>query len=600
MINLDPQRARWIRLRMAILCLVMLASLGGVLFAAYRVQILEGGEWRESAEKQRQRRLHIDPKRGAIYDRNGATLAASVEVPSASIDAAEMLRTVDTASQPEFLVYAAGRLGQVLSLNANELATKLANKTRFTWLKRRISTDEVTALRALSDSKREAKPIRGISIEGEGRRYYPARELAAQLLGFVAPDGFGKDGLELSLDDEFRGHAEELKGLRDRGGRLIFSEGSANEESLKGHDVYLTIDSAIQHLAEHEIDAARQTYEAKSAMIVVVDPNTGEILALASTPGFNPNDYNVSEVESRRNRVISDRFEPGSVMKVFTMASAIAAGKISLSDSIFCEEGAIRLGSVTIHDTHAHGWLSPTEVLVKSSNIGALKIGLTLGEPALYAGLRRFGFAEATGLPLPGEASGVLRPRARPWFDIETANASFGQGVSVTTMQLAMAMAAIANGGRLLEPVLVHKVVDGHGAIVREGGVHLRRQAVPPGVARTVAQMLTGVVELGGTGTEAAITGFRVAGKTGTAQKADPVTGRYASNRFTSSFVGFVPVVRPRLVIAVIIDDPVIGHFGGDLAGPVFRRVGEGALRYLGVTSHEVSMRAQPPKGPTQ
>ena len=346
----------------------------------------------------------------------------------------------------------------------------------------------------------------------------------------------------------------------------------------------LSIDEGIQHVAERELDAAMHTYETKGGSLVVVDPNTGEILALASTPGYNPNDYTDSDFDARRDRAVTDRFEPGSVMKPFMMAGALAAGTLKPTDSIDCEHGVYQIGGMTIHDTHLNDVLTPTQILAKSSNIGALKIGLELGEPSLYAAYRRFGFGEPTGITLPGEASGVLRPQGRAWYDAETASASFGQGISVTTLQLAMAMSAIANGGRLLEPILVKKVTDGRGETVREASVHVRREAVPPGVARTVAEMLTAVTEEGGTAVEAAIPGFRVAGKTSTAQKVDPATGKYSTEKYTAVFVGFVPVEHPRLVVAVVLDEPMIGHYGGDLAGPVFRRVTEASLRYLGVT----------------
>ena len=238
---------------------------------------------------------------------------------------------------------------------------------------------------------------------------------------------------------------------------------------------------------------------------------------------------------------------------------------------------------MTIHDTHVSEWLAPTQILAKSSNIGTLKIALNLGEPGLYSAFRRFGFGEPTGLPLPGEASGVLRPKGRPWFEVETANASFGQGVSVTTMQLAVAMSAIANGGKLMEPILVRKITDARGNVVREWPPHVRREAVPAHVAKMMGEMLTAVVEEGGTGVEAAMNGYRVAGKTATAQKADPATGKYSEDKYTASFVGFVPAEKPRLVVAVVLDEPMIGRYGGDLAGPVFRRVAEASLRYLGV-----------------
>jgi cell division protein FtsI (penicillin-binding protein 3) len=584
--NLDPKRARWIRLRMGILSGVLALGLGGFVSTAYRVQVDDGAAWRETAEKQRQRRLHIEPKRGTIYDRNGIALAVSVEVPSLSADVVEMLHGAETPdAQTTVLRDAAARLARALGLDANELYAKLAQRKRFVWIKRRISGDEAAAVRELGDPKKQAVPIRGVTLEGEGHRYYPGRELAGPVLGFVSPDGEGKDGLELSLNDDLRGHVEEVRGLRDRSGRLIFAEGSDDEQALEGHDVSLTLDEGIQHISEQEVDAAQRTYETRGASIAVVDPNTGEIYALASSPGYNPNDYSESDADVRRDRVVADRFEPGSAMKPFTVAAALAAGTTKPTESIYCEHGTYEMGSVVIHDTHINDWLTPTQILARSSNIGALKIGLALGEPGLYAAFRRFGFGEPTGLPLPGEPAGVLRPRGRAWFEVETANASFGQGISVTTVQLALGYAAIANGGRLLEPVLVRRVTDARGNLVREGASHVRREVLEPQVARMLTEMLTAVTERGGTATEAAIPGVRVAGKTGTAQKVDPTTGRYSMDRFTASFIGIVPADRPRLVIAVVLDEPTIGHYGGDLAGPVFRRVAEASLRYLGVSA---------------
>ena len=593
--NLDPSRARWIRFRMALLCATMAFGLGGFVSSAYRVQVQDGAAWKETAESQRQRRLHIEPKRGAIYDRHGASLAASVEVPSVSADVVEMLRGIEKPeARDAALAEFAPRIAAVLGLDASEVLQKLSSKRRFVWLKRRISADEAQGLRVLGEPKKpepgeargqQLRPIKGLNVEGEGHRYYPGRELAGPVLGFVAPDGFGKDGLELSLDSELRGHVEEVRGLRDREGHLIFSEGTTDEDALAGHDVTLAIDQGIQHVAERELSAAQGTYETKGATLVVMDPHRGDILAMASVPGYNPNDYTDSAADARRDRAVTDRFEPGSVMKVFTVAAALAAGTLKPTQAIFCEHGTYQLSpSVTIHDTHVNDWLSPTEVLAKSSNIGALKIGLGLGEPGLYGAFRRFGFGEPTGLPLPGEASGVLRPRGRPWVDVETANASFGQGIGVTTVQLAVAMSAIANGGKLMEPILVRKITDARGATVKEWLPRVRREVIAAGVAKTVAEMLTAVVEEGGTGVQAAMTGFRVAGKTATAQKVDPSTGKYSVDKFTASFVGFVPADKPRLVIAVVLDEPMIGHYGGDLAGPVFRRVADATLRYLGVS----------------
>jgi cell division protein FtsI (penicillin-binding protein 3) len=569
---------------MGVLCGLMGLALGGIVSSAWRVQVEDGPEWRDMAEKQRQRRLHVEPKRGTIYDHNGTPLAVTVEVPSVSVDVVEMLRGVDgKPAQDAVLRDAAVRLGQALSMDPNEVLAKLEPRHRFVWLKRRITGDEAEAVRDLGDAKKQAHVIHGLTMEGEGHRSYPGRELAGSVLGFVAPDGQGKDGLELALNDDLRGRVEDVQGLRDRSGRLIF-EGTNDARALQGYDVTLSIDEGIQHVAERELDAAYHTYEPRGGSLAVVDPWTGEILALASTPGYNPNDYTDADADSRRDRAVTDRFEPGSVMKPFMMAGALAAGTLNPTAPIDCEHGSYEVGGIRVRDAEVSDILTPTQVLARSSNIGALKIGLQLGEPALYATYRRFGFGEPTGISLPGEASGVLRPKGRPWYDAETATASFGQGVSVTTLQLAMAMGALANGGKLYEPLLVERVVDSRGTVVREEAPHVRREVVPPGVARTIAEMLTAVTEPGGTAPGAAIAGFRVAGKTSTAQKVDPATGKYSMEKFTAAFAGFVPVDHPRVVVVVVLDEPTIGHYGGDLAGPVFRRVAEASLRYLGVT----------------
>lgn len=586
--NLDPSRAKWIRVRMGILCGLLGIGLGAIVSAAWGIQVESGDEWRELAEKQRQRRLHVTPKRGTIYDRNGTPMAVSVEVPSISVDAVEMLRGIDDRRLPAALDDASQRIGAALSLDPAQVREKLARRRRFTWLKRRATAAEVAAIRAMSDPK-QPRPLLGLQIEGEGRRYFPNRELAGPLLGFVSPDGEGKDGLELQLNDDLRGHIEEVRGLRDRSGRLLFSEGIQNEKSLAGHNVYLTIDQGIQYVAEQELDAAMRTYEASSGSVVVVEPTTGELLALASMPTHNPNDVEHSDVASRRNRAITDQFEPGSTMKAFTMAAALAARVTTPTQSIYCEEGNMAVDNVIIHDTHVAGWISPTQVLAISSNIGAAKLGLAMGEQRLYETLQRFGFGERTGIPLPGEAPGVLRPRSRPWVQVETASASFGQGISVTTLQLAMAIGAIANRGRLMSPVLVRKVTDGMGNLVHETPATVRREAVSPNVAQMVAEMLVAVTEGEGTGVEAAVPGFRTAGKTATAQKIDPATGKYTADRFTASFIGFVPAESPRVVIAVVLDEPMITHAGGSVAAPVFRRVAEMSLRYMGVTPRGAS-----------
>ncbi len=572
---------------MAVLCGLMGIGLGVVVSAAYGIQVERGQEWRELAEKQRQRRLHISPRRGTIFDRNGATLADSVEVPSVSVDAFEMFRNVSDQQFPQFLDNASQRLAKALSLDPDQVRDQLARRRRFASLKRRVTVAEVEAIRKLERGEDGGPRLVGLMVEGEGHRYFPNRELAGPMLGFVAPDGEGKDGIELTLNEQLRGHVEEVRGLRDRAGRLIFSEGIKNEKTLAGYNVHLTIDKGIQFAAERELEAAAHTFEAKSGSVVVVNPQTGEILAMASYPSCNPNDIAQSSLESRRNRAITDQFEPGSTMKVFTMAAALAHKVITPTQPMYCEEGAMAIDNVLVRDTHPSAWLTPTQVLALSSNIGASKLGLGLGDRNLYEALQRFGFGKQTGVPLPGETPGVLRPRDRPWVQVETAAASFGQGISVTTLQMAMATAAIANRGRLLRPILVKRITDGSGAVVEETPTEVLRNAVSANVARVVSEMMVAVTEGEGTGTEAAVPGFRTAGKTATAQKTDPATGKYSADLYTASFVGFVPADNPRIVVAVVLDEPMISHAGGAVAAPVFRRVCQASLRVLGVVEEQ-------------
>ncbi len=581
--SLSTARGRWIRMRMGILCGLLALGLGLVVSAAWDLMVKDGPAWRELAEMQRQRRLHVVPKRGTIYDRNGSALAVSVEVPSVSMDSVELLRGVPPAEVPYVARDAANRIGRALSLDPALIERKILEKHRFTWLKRRISAGEAESIRELA-SRKQQRPIHGLVVEGEGHRYYPRRELASTVLGFVAPDGEGKDGFELELNRELKGHMEQLSGLRDRAGRLLFSGSARDDQALAGHNIELTIDQGIEYVAERALGNAIRTFEADGGSVVVVRPDTGEILAMASWPHYNPNDYTDSEPAQRRDRSVTDVFEPGSTMKMFTLSLGLTNGVITPTQKLFCENGMMPLDNIVIRDTHRSGWLTPSQILQVSSNICAAKIGIGMGGDKLYEGLRRFGFGEETGIPLPGESSGTLRPRGRPWVQVETAAASFGQGISVTNLQLAMGAAAIANGGKLMQPILVKKVTTADGEVVREAAPTVRRRVISERVAHVMAEMMVSVTEGEGTGTAAAIPGYKVAGKTATAQKTDPATGRYSLDKYVASFVGFVPADHPVVAIAVMVDEPMVEHAGGAVAAPVFRQVAEMALKYMGLT----------------
>ena len=344
--NLDPVRARWIRTRMGVLCGVMGLALGGIVSSAWRVQVEDGPEWRDMAEKQRQRRLHVEPKRGTIYDRNGTPLAVSIEVPSVSADVVEMLRGVEGApAQEATLRDASARIGKALSLDPADVYGKLEPRQRFVVdqaAHQRATRPRRFATSATPRSRRT--PSTASPSRARATATIRAASSRARCSGFVAPDGQGKDGLELALDEDLRGKVEEVQGLRDRSGRLIFEGGGDDAQALQGYDVVLSIDEGIQHVAERELDAAMRTYETKGGSLVVVDPLTGEILALASVPGYNPNDYTESDADARRDRAVTDRFEPGSVMKPFTIAGALAAGTLKPTDTIDCEHGVYQVG----------------------------------------------------------------------------------------------------------------------------------------------------------------------------------------------------------------------------------------------------------------
>jgi cell division protein FtsI (penicillin-binding protein 3) len=326
---------RWIRLRMGLLCGVLATGLGFIVSAGFDLMVRDGTHWRELAEKQRQRRLQVIPKRGTVYDRNGSALAVSVEVPSVSLDAVELLRGVPPQKVPLVARDAANRIAGILKLDPAVVERKILAKRRFTWLARRISAQEADNVRKLSSNKHSGdRRIRGLSVSGEARRFNPRRELAAPLLGFVSPDGEGRDGLEYSLNSELKGHIEQLRGLRDRSGRLIFAEGIEDDQALAGHNVHLAIDQGIQFAAERELKAAVRIFEARGGSVVVTDPHTGELLALASWPTYNPNDYRESEPRERRNRAHADAFEPGSTMKMFTVAAGLQQGAISLTQKL--------------------------------------------------------------------------------------------------------------------------------------------------------------------------------------------------------------------------------------------------------------------------
>jgi len=566
--NLPPKKRKWLRVRLGTLGVLLFAFAATGVSRAWELQVERAPVLREMAEAQYLRDVRLAPKRGTIFDRHGAELAVSVDVDSVWANPRELKAA---EADPRAVT---AQLVNLLGVDHDRILRRLESDRYFVWIKRRITPRLAARVEALD--------LPGVHLEREARRFYPNRELASHIVGFANVDGEGIEGLELSLEERLRGSNRTVPAIRDRRGRVVFSEQLFDDRAAQGDDVWLTLDKTIQRVAERELELAVRTFEARAGSVVVMRPDSGEILALANYPTYDPNEPGGSPASHRRNRALTDRFEPGSTVKPFTVAAALAAGTIGSEEPIDCENGEMEVAEYTIHDTTRHDVLTPAQCLAYSSNICLAKIGNSLGRRGLYRGLRRFGFGDDTGLPLPGEASGILR-HFRRWYEMDAATISFGQGMSVTSVQLASAMSVIANGGRLVRPRIVSRVTDSSGATVEETVPEVRRHVVPPRIARLVADMLTAVTGPDGTAPQAAIDGYLVAGKTGTAQKADYVHGGYAEDQWLASFVGFVPAEDPELVIAVVVDEPVIAHYGGVVAGPVFRRVGAHALRHLGV-----------------
>jgi cell division protein FtsI (penicillin-binding protein 3) len=559
-VGLDPKQVRWVRVRVGLLAVCFVPLFGFMAYRAVRLQLVEGPRMRALAQEQYLEETEIPPRRGVIYDRHGAPLAASVDVDSISVDPA----VLPAGAMP--------RLARALEVPIKELEKRLSKARHFGWAKRGATPAEVTAAKALE--------VPGLSFVKEPRRFYPQRELGANVLGFAGVDGEGLEGVELAYNEVLKGKPQAVDIIRDAQRHSVFAEGAVDTDELSGAKVELTLDRAIQHIAEGALQRVVTKTQCAGAMAVVMDPSTGEILALASAPTFNPNDPARSDRSAMRNRPIVDSFEPGSTMKAFSVSAALEEGVVKPSEPIFCEHGRYPIGNKAIHDHEPLGTITVSEVIKKSSNIGAAKIAQRLGREKLLAYYRAFGFGEKSGLGLPGEVRGqVPFPKA----EIQLATESFGQGMTASGVQLAAGYAAIANQGRLMRPFLVRKVVDPDGTLLESHGPELLRQVISPRTAQAMTAMLQTVVEKDGTAPRAAMADYAVAGKTGTAQKADPETGGYSADRRTASFIGFVPAEAPRLVIAVIIDEPKGDKYGGLVAAPAFKEIAEQALPQLGV-----------------
>ena len=552
---------KWMRLRVSLVGLTFIGLLGGMFARAVNLQIHQREKLSGMAQDQYLRELEIPARRGDIFDRRGTPLAQSVDVDSIWVDPSMLNDPKDAAK----------KLSKVLGVDSKELVERFMKGKRFVWVKRQVTQTEVQKVQALG--------LPGFGYTKEPRRFYPQRELAAHVIGLVGTDSHGLDGLELSFEDELSGDKARRASVRDAKGRKVLTNGVEDPTSRQGASVSLTVDRHLQYVAEKALLKAVDEAKGVAGMAVVLDPKTGEVLALANAPRFNPNATQGVSADVLRNRALTDAFEPGSTMKAFVVARALDEGLVTPSTSFDCEKGRMPIGRHVINDSHPSGVLDVRGVLQVSSNIGAAKIGQKLGREKLVETYQRFGFSERHGLGLPGEAKGVI---PFPKAEIALATQSFGQGLTASPLQVTAAFAALANGGVLMKPYLVSRVVDADGLVLLENKPTEVRRVVSAKTARTVVEMLESVVEKGGTAPKARMDAYRVSGKTGTAQKADPVARGYSDKRF-SSFVGMVPAEDPRVVIGIFIDEPKTDVYGGLVAAPAFKEIAEAAMPHLAV-----------------
>ena len=549
--------------RRYILLHLLLAGFGVILFRLVSLQVLQAAELTARADRQHQKSVTLEGARGTVTDRHGKVLAMNVEVPS-------IFGVPTSLDSP---ANAAKSLSPVLHIRREEIEKKLRQDKHFVWLARKVEPDQGRRLEQLS--------IDGIGMVMEGRRFYPKGPLLAHVLGFVGMDGMGLEGLERRYESQLHGEKRLTILQRDALGRTVFPKDLREQVPATGQALTLTIDEVIQYIAEKELEEAVDHARAKSGTIIVMEPRTGAILAMAVSPRFDPNAVASLTADRWRNRALTDTYEPGSTMKVVVAAAALEERVMMPGSMLFGENGRMTIANTTIHDHEKLGWMTFAQMIQKSSNIGAAKTGMLVGDQRLYRYLQAFGFGQRTDIDLPGEVSGLLKS-PREWGRRSLASISMGQEVGVTPLQMITAVSAIANDGVLMKPYVVAEVRDQKGQRMKEILPQVKRRVVSPATAHTLTTIMEGVVS-SGTGTKAAIPGFRVAGKTGTAQKVDPRTGTYSSALSIGSFVGFVPADAPRLTIIVVIDEPQGEAWGGVVAAPVFRRVGEQVLTYLGV-----------------
>jgi cell division protein FtsI (penicillin-binding protein 3) len=553
---------KYIKFRVFLVGLAFIALFGVIGAKAVYLQVYRGPWLAQKASNQYEQSLKSSGKRGTVYDRNLREMAVTIDVTSIGARTSK-IKHPKAASRT---------LAKVLKTDRRYILKKLKSKGPFVWIKRQASPKETAAVKSLN--------LEGIEFVPERNRFYPNKTLASQAVGFTGLDGYGLEGIEFSYDDFLRGSAGKHTVFKDAMGN-VFNEEQKTGRHTSGHNIILTIDRAVQYIAESSLEEAVKEYSARSGMVIVMEPQTGAVLAMAHVPFFNPNSYSDFNKELWRNRAITDPFEPGSTMKIFSAAAAIESANIRAQDIFYCENGAYKIGRNVVHDIKKHGWLSLQQIVKYSSNIGAVKISEKVGAKRLYQMFRKFGFGSKTEIDSPGETAGSLAPY-KNWTTVDTGSIAFGYGVSVSAIQLVTAVSAIANDGVLMRPYLVQAITDQSGEPLKQFQPQAVRRVLSKKTALTVKAIMKTVTTKGGTGVNAALDGYTVCGKTGTARKLDK-SGTYSNNRHMASFVGFTPADNPKLAILVVIDEPKGKYYGGTVAAPVFRRIAREALNYLNI-----------------
>ncbi|MBA4422187.1 MAG: penicillin-binding protein [Syntrophus sp. (in: bacteria)] len=560
---MSSESRKWLKFRIATLLaffLVLFIALGS---RAFQLQILSSKSLKALAEKQHTQALQLQPDRGIIFDRNGDKLAATIMADSVCADPSKIDNPGGVAKT----------LASVLRTDRALIQKKLSGAKNFCWIARQIDPEQAGRVRELG--------IDGIFIVKEPKRFYPSGELAGHLIGFVGVDANGLEGLELKYDQLLKGNPKKLLWTRDAKGKRLYPRVEMPEAAQKeNYNLVLTIDSRIQHLVESNLKAAVKAKGAKGGVAIVMDPRTGEILALANEMGFDPNTFSTVNPATGKNKAITDSFDPGSTFKPFLAAAALEEGVVKETDTFNCENGNYAVADRVIHEAQRkrHGVLSFREILKYSSNIGSVKVSEKLGKQKFYQYIRNFGFGVKTEIELPGEVRGLLRP-VENWTRVDTATIAFGQGISVTAIQLITALSAIANQGILMKPYVVRGLMDRKGKLVHAYHPTVVRRVISPETAKRLTHIMTDVVGAqDGTGKNARIVNIAVAGKTGTSQKFDFARHVYSSERVKTSFMGFFPADDPQVAILVILDEPQRDRWGGVAAAPVFRDIGEQLL----------------------